>query len=198
MPVRSNLILIAMLLGTAACGWACGIITDDDDDVDAEDDDVADDDDNDNDIAVGDVWIDPSSGLTWQVEPASEQLEWGFAKRYCRDLEYGGFDDWCMPTISELRSLIRGCEATVTGGSCLVADDCRNWEICWDETCIGCDDGSYGPAGLSGEIGFYWSSSEKSVDSTYDVWAIDFSHGYINTCAKRFVLNTRCVRKACP
>src|SRR4030042_1163627 len=69
------------------------------------------------------ICTDPVSGLTWQKAPPSKYLSWEEAITYCEELSVAG-GGWHLPTISELRSLIRGCDATGTGGSCGVAVSC--------------------------------------------------------------------------
>ena len=81
--------------------------TDDDDDDDAtdDDDDTADDDDDSGDDDDDDsTWTDADSGLMWQITPmVGTKLE---AEDYCENLSLGGVDDWRLPTISQLRTLI--------------------------------------------------------------------------------------------
>ena len=47
------------------------------------------------------VVIDNNSGLMWQQE-MSDYPTWGYAKNYCDNLTYAGFDDWRLPTSLEL------------------------------------------------------------------------------------------------
>ncbi|NLH48441.1 MAG: DUF1566 domain-containing protein, partial [Myxococcales bacterium] len=66
------------------------------------------------------TWIDYDTGLMWQKEIVDNcyglYYTWDLAIGYCDSLELAGFSDWRLPTISELRSLVRGCEVTMTGG----------------------------------------------------------------------------------
>jgi hypothetical protein len=129
---------------------------------------------------------DASVKLTWQNPPASDYLTWEEAKIYCGNLSLDEQYDWRLPTISELRSLIRGCDATVLpGGACNVTDECLD-STCGNAPCAGCDylagpgsGGAYWPAEMSGEILWYWSSSEVTNfdEPTSGAWGVDFDFG---------------------
>jgi uncharacterized protein (TIGR02145 family) len=135
----------------------------------------------DNDDASGDTWTDSSSGLTWQVTPSTNAYAWDDAITYCQKLSLDG-GGWHLPSISELRTLIRGCDATETGGSCGVTDSCLDYS-CQDESCYSCEggngttDGCYGPSELPGECDWFWSSSQ--VANFGFAWFVDFAYGYV-------------------
>jgi len=140
----------------------------------------------------GNTWQDGDTSLllTWQYPPPLHEFSWSEARDYCDSLSLDGASAWRLPTIDELRSLIRGCPLTETGGNCRVKDkDCLQ-SSCWDDYCYGCDmlggpaDGCYWPAELS-EIcsGYtastYWSSTP--IDGNQNrVWVINFSIALIN------------------
>jgi len=143
----------------------------------------SDDDTTDDDDTSGSTWTDPTSGLTWQVTPSSDYMYAYDAMLYCDGLTLAG-GGWHVPTISELRSLIRGCDGTVTCGSCELTDDCLD-RSCWSDPCDGCDclagpgsGGAYWPDGMSGEISWYWSSSEVADYASF-VWIVSFEYGRI-------------------
>lgn len=122
------------------------------------------------------TWTDPSSGLTWQ-DPPVESTTWAEAKQYCDELSVGG-GGWHLPTIDELRTLIRGCPGSETGGGCGVTDSC-SFSSCWDMTaCWNCTegdgpaDGCYWPTGLQGECSLYWSSSVADTEEM--AWRVGF------------------------
>jgi len=175
---------------------------DDGDDIDDDDDGTADDDDDDtsNDDDDNDdseeVWEDSTSGLMWQNGDDC-CFRGNVAAAYCQNLKWSEYNDWRLPSISELRSLIRGCPETETGGECGVTDSCVD-SGCFNFSCFGCSiregPGSgrlYWPEELKGDGHLYWSSSD-STDSF--IWMVDFYRGsvavggIINSC---FV---RCVR----
>ncbi len=72
------------------------------------------------------------SQLEWQIDFPSNSGAWPIegkmtfpeAQTYCDNLELNGKNDWRMPTVSELRSLIVGCQNIVTNGACTVEDEC--------------------------------------------------------------------------
>jgi len=141
-----------------------------------------------------DTWIDPSSGLTWQVKPTGGMMEWDAAESHCSTLGLDG-GGWRLPTISELRSLIRGCPVTEVGGSCNVADGECIGRFCRDEgLCNGCSglgpsegcdwpDGitaacaCYWPDGVAGTCAWYWSVSPE--DDHGGVWVVGFDTAWV-------------------
>ena len=169
---------------------------DDDDSGGSDDDDTGSDDDDDS----GDD--DTSGDLTWQEPPSSDAMTWEEAIAYCDSLSFDGHDDWRLPTISELRSLITGCAATATGGACTVTDDCLD-TTCLNDPCDGCAyqagpgaGGAYWPPEMSGTDYYYWYWSSSAVaDNAGNAWFVAFDYGYVrdfvNSGANR---SARCVR----
>jgi len=131
------------------------------------------------------LWVDQSTGLAWQVAPTGGEMNWAAAKSHCASLNLGGSSDWRLPTITELRSLIRGCSATQKGGACGVTDSCLSYESCRTSFCEGCSvkggpdsGGAYWPPELSGEVPAYWSSSAVA-DRDGSAWCVDFYSGHV-------------------
>ncbi len=147
------------------------------------DDDTGDDDTPSDFSCVDDICTDLSSGLMWQNGDENE-LGADEALSYCGELIWGGYDDWRLPTISELRSLIRGCPETEAGGACNVTDDCLDHD-CWNYLCDGCmsdfgpgPEGEYWPEQLETGRGWrYWSSS--GIPGAGKSWGVIFDSGYI-------------------
>ncbi len=151
------------------------------------------------------VWTDPTTGLMWQNCPALTQGNWQSAIAYCEALEHAGYTDWRLPSLSELRSLIRGCPDTVTGGACNATDECLGEtpeENCLNHPCAvpDCDmgggpaNGCYRDAALVGECDYHWSSSESATYSD-SAWYVDFFGAIISPTEKGWTeLYARCVR----
>jgi len=49
---------------------------------------------------------DASTGLMWQKSTAPDTYTWQQALNYCTALNLGGYDDWRLPTITELASIV--------------------------------------------------------------------------------------------
>jgi hypothetical protein len=144
-------------------------------------------------------WYDATSGLCWQKFPSETAMNWYRAagvfhylynpntKNHCSTLG----SEWRLPTISELRSLVRSgndaeCHTiewdinwdAVPPGYCGVWDDCRVANNCWTSACDPTECGNeYGPGaygcywdidmafvGGLAECGYYWSSSVQNGD----------------------------------
>jgi len=144
------------------------------------------------------TWTDPNSSLTWQTKPTGGQVDWSDAKAHCPAL---GLADggWHLPTISEFRSLIRGCPGTVTGGSCGVTDQCPDSSCNETGGCLDCipnsgpEAGCYWPSEMEGECSWYWSLSSVD-DHDHDAWYVTFPSGDINFTSDSDVGHVRCVR----
>jgi len=54
--------------------------------------------------ARNEVVSDSATGLMWQDSPdvIQKKYKWGEAAKYCHNLTWAGYDDWRLPTISEL------------------------------------------------------------------------------------------------
>jgi len=187
------LFLIFALFVAFGCG---GGSSDDDDAIPGDDDDINDDDDlidDDDDTVSGDTWTDPVSGLTWQVTPSDDGFAWEQAKFYCESLSLneGG---WRLPSISELRTLIRDCADTETGGACGVTDSCLDLG-CSNEDCNGCGPfgGCHWPSQLNGDCLWYWSSCGLT-DNDDLAWGVYFNNGGVVSIYIDEAWNVRCVR----
>ena len=161
---------------------------------------------------------DGSSMLLWQVNPKepSDPDNGPWDPQYhtysnpgstpddvCNALTLCGFGDWKVPTISESRSLVRGCPSNVTGGACGVTDTCLGTSC--DVGCTICDNlggpgslGCYWPEGINGPCNMYWSSSVyfDSGRGSYRYRQAGFADGSIGSCDASDGGFVRCVRHA--
>ena len=147
-------------------------------------------------------WYDRSTGFCWQDTSPIPWLRWTDATAYCSALDLGGCDpgSWHLPSIAELRSVIRGCPGTASDGPCGVGDSCTDM-ACWSFACAGCADSAGGPgpewqfwpSGLGGNTGWYWSSSSCEAGSSA-AWHVKFDDGYVGYTERSWPLYARCVR----
>lgn len=130
--------------------------------------------------------------LNWS-EKASEKMFARDAIDYCENLSENGHNDWRLPTIGELRTLIQNCEGTETGGTCGVTDTCLSQNDCKNKACDGCEDKTIQYSKL-GDKGLFWSSSFRP-ESSNNAWYIDFTYASVHghSDGKKLV---RCVRNA--
>lgn len=139
---------------------------------------------------------DSKSGLTWSRIASNTSWVWYDAVDYCNSLSQGGLSGWHLPTISELRTLIKNCGGTVTGGSCGVTDSCLS-SSCATNSCDSCSYDSSGKYSKFGDNKSLWSSSTLS-DNTNRAWGVWFSDGGVGTYSKSYTDGNnyvvRCVR----
>jgi hypothetical protein len=148
-----------------------------------------------------DVWTDPASGLSWPLLPSSDgTMTWQAAADYCDALTLCDHGDWRLPTIGELRTLVRGCAATVTGGACEVTDACSASD-CWNSNCDGCafddgpDEGCYRPAEIEGSCVEAWSSTDLGDGAT--AWELGFrAAGVVEATKSLQDAGARCIHGA--
>ena len=144
-------------------------------------------------MCSGPLWIDNGNGtvtddctdLVWQ-NSALTAMGWYEADTYCSantpNLPGSG---WRLPTISELRSLVKGCAAMYwdpvsnSGGACSVTDGCPSCDP--GSACNGCAsgggpgmDGYYmDPLFDNGGQYWFWAATHRGGSSDYS-WAIGF------------------------
>ncbi len=73
-------------------------------------------------LAPGDIVMDPDTGLMWTRADNGRDIEWDGADKYARNLKLAGYSDWRLPTIGELESIYD--PNNVTG----------KWEGMYDDT----------------------------------------------------------------
>ena len=138
---------------------------------------------------------DSETGLVWSAR-SSDVVS---GSNYCSTLTEGGFTDWRLPNIDELRTL-SNCSNTKLGGACQVSakTGCLS-SSCRDSTCNSCGTLNASTISKFGEVSLLNSSSKVSSYSDTYYWSIDFSSGAITT-AKYYSTTrmqiVRCVRNA--
>ena len=105
--------------------------------------------------------------LEWQdnLEAKTTKLTWKDAKLYCQNLELAGYNDWRLPNIKELQSIVN-----VSRYNPAIKRDFKN---------VTSRD--------------YWSSSQYVFDAE-DVWCVFFNSGNARNGTKSNEYYVRCVR----
>ncbi len=142
-----------------------------------------------------------AGNLIWQNSSSGKELNWAASKSYCENLTWAGYDDWRLPTLGELRALVRGCNLTEVGGDCQVDDGCLDL-ACQDMTyCNGCqgstgpdEEGCYRVVELEGPCDRTWSSDPVGNDVNGAYWEIVFHTGGIIAGNPAIAMQVRCVR----
>ena len=105
---------------------------------------------------------------------------------YCSRLTEGGHDDWRLPTIDELRTLVQNHPGTVTGGLCKISEKNGKISIDFDESssCNGIEGSNFSKLG-DDDVQLFSSTSAWVLDSQsgrvhpYWSWFLDFTNGAI-------------------
>ena len=112
---------------------------------------------------------DTATGLMWQ-QATQESMDWESAITYCASLSFEGYNDWRLPDINELRSLV----------------DYSKDDIAIDTTLF--------PGTMTS---FYWSSTTLAANPDCP-WNIKFSNGFRKHLNKSYSLDVRAVRAGQP
>jgi len=110
--------------------------------------------------------IDPETGLIWSGKSA-EKMHWTDAIDYCKNINEGGYNDWRLPSIAVLETLVKEC---------------------------GSDGYSNGECSKFGDIVFFWSSNTGNAEATI-AYGVYFYNGARQTKNVDESFNARCVRR---
>jgi len=152
------------------------------------------------DCMTPDVFTDPTTGLMWEKRPPDLERDLGGARAYCTNLA-NAFDDWRLPRIDELRTLVRACPAIATGGACGITNACEA-AMCSTTNCSGScnegsgpggEDGCFWPADIGGYCIRYWSAS-AAASFPGSRWTLSFISGDIAPGTNTQEFWYRCVR----
>ncbi len=138
-----------------------------------------------------DTWLDEETGLLWANPEADDNdievyPDFDMHADYCDTYALGGYDDWRLPTISELRTLIVGCPTTKLGGECGITDECLDYFECRDDACSGCEEigagHCYWPNVLEGPCDRYAASDRYLHLNKYlCYYYVDYRNGVVAT-----------------
>ena len=111
--------------------------------------------------------IDSATGLIWSAK-SENKMPWNDAVNYCQNLTEGDFNDWRLPSIAVLKTLVQNCFSAK------------------------CADDYTGKYSKFGDTVYLWSSSENE-DSTAQ--SIYFSNAGTQSVSIDDNVNVRCVRR---
>jgi hypothetical protein len=104
----------------------------------------------------------------WTQTLYAGPMTWANALTSCNELNYGGHDDWRLPNIKELQSLV----------------DFANIGPAIDTEAF-----------PNTQSDYYWSSTSYQGGGLHDgAWVVDFDNGYMGDVGKTNTLYVRCVR----
>ena len=117
------------------------------------------------------------------------------AKTHCENLEYAGHNDWRLPNIDELKSIVTGCSKTSECAVSVATPGYNEGYLTTKSACDGCGSGNnYMLPGIGLNTDFnYWSSTEDPTASKH-VWSIDFKTAAVYNDYKTANLYAICVR----
>ena len=114
--------------------------------------------------------FDHETGFIWSKK-TTEKMHWADAVDYCKTLNqenYGGFNDWRLPKIEVLRTLVKNCSSS-----------------------DGCEGDTEGKYSKFGDIVFLWSSSGGSSEAQ----GVYFYNAASQSKSVDEIFDARCVRR---
>ena len=129
-------------------------------------------------------------GLQWS-KLSQNSMVWAQALMYCKTLDENGHNDWRLPNIDDLRTLIQNHSGTQTGGTCPISEKAGN--LYWGESpddCRGQDGNNFSKLN---DNDWFWSSSVLAEDSKH-AWGVNFDNGALCQSGMNIGNAVRCVR----
>jgi hypothetical protein len=115
------------------------------------------------------TWVDPKTGLEWQCE-SQGKMTWTEALAYAKSLSLDGKEDWRLPTVAELETLL---DRSILYNK---ARPVVRKEVPFRDA-------------LS-----YWSST-TFAENTQNAWIVMFDGAYVLSYYKSNAYHVRCVRR---
>jgi hypothetical protein len=111
-------------------------------------------------VANGDGTVtDTDTGLMWQQGTETDTYKWEQALSYCETSTLAGYNDWRLPNVNELQSLVDYSELIPSINT------------------------TFFPNTQSSP---YWSSSTTYARYPYGAWFVDFGNGYVGSYGKSY------------
>ena len=128
-------------------------------------------------------------GVEWSAFPVHNK-NWNTAAQYCSSLNEGGYSDWRLPTIDEMRSIVVNCPDTQPSGACVISNStgALTKHDYNKKKCSGCRKGR---PRLNGS-GWFWTSS--GMPGTNHYWVMSFKNTRISHSNMNALANVYCVR----
>ena len=118
---------------------------------------------------MADIIKDPKKGLMWEDTIHAEEIKVNFkeAIQYCKDLRLGKFDDWRVPTLFELLSIV----------------DFKHYKPAIKK-----------PFKYVEDAGSYWTGTLYVGDKN-ERWVVSFKDGSTSDADESYERYVRCVRE---
>jgi len=145
---------------------------------------------------MGDTWTDPDTNLMWELKTQYNMMyeyNWKEANNYCESLELDGYDDWWLPSTSQLRTI---------SNIKLYGEYSDDWEDWFLENEQYKNNGYFIKKELEynmGTEGDYWSLSDHAFNAKSEeeeAWFVDFEAGYDDWTYISSQHYVRCVRSS--
>lgn len=133
-------------------------------------------------------------------EKSPTALKWNEVGNYCRSQPTEPNRGWFWPSIDDLRSLVKECPATETGGSCTVTNQCYSQDSCFNAPCTSCSYDYDGKYSILGDNEILISQYGKTIiGSTMGNYGVDYRTGQMVLINQNSTTGyVRCVERVVP